>query len=147
MIANMLAIHSRVFHRQPRHTASVWALVITLLITYGFGINRHIHVPGSDAAGADHAHQAEIHLEHGNSLIDNTPNEHDDTDWVLLDLDELGITKKAPGSDVALVLFGALLLLYLLFPTEGRRLPLFVVTTSKRKTYHSVFPPTRAPPR
>lgn len=144
----MSATHARsLSHRRSRHSSSVWALVIALLITYGLGINRHIHVPGSDAVGAEHAHDAEIHVSHGNSIIDDIPNNHDDTDWVLLDLDELGITKKAPGSDVALVLFGALLLLYLLLPTDGRLLPSFVVVSPKRKTYYSVFPPSRAPPR
>lgn len=148
MITDMSATRTRFFSNQPnRHIWSVWALVIALLVTYGFGINRHIHVPGSDAAGAEHSHDAEIHVGHGNSLINDTPSDHNDTDWVLLDIDDLGITKKAPGSDVALALFGALLLLYVLLPTNGRRLPRVAVAYPKRKTYHSVFPPTRAPPR
>lgn len=149
IIGNMSVTRTRFFSKRPnRHFWSVWALVTALFVTYGFGINRHIHVPGNEAANAEHAHDAEIHVGHGSSLINDTPGGHDDADWLLLDIDDLGITKKAPGADVAFALFGALfVLLYVLPPTTGRRLPLVAVPSPKCKSYYSVFPPTRAPPR
>lgn len=140
--------HTRYFRGgRARHSYSVWGLVIALLVTYGFGINRHIHVPGNSSVDAGHTHQAEMHVGHGDDIIGAPPNVHDDADWVLLDVEGPGITKKAPGPDVALALLGALLLLCLLRPTDGCRLPWFSVADPKRKTFHSILPPSRGPPR
>lgn len=125
----------------------VWGLVIALAVTYGFGLNRHIHVPAGETETISHAHQAEVHLSNEAGLIDAAPNGHDDTGWILLDIDGPGITKKAPGSDVMLALFGVLLLLCLLRQTDGLRLPLVRVIYRKRKILHSILPPSHAPPR
>lgn len=148
MIAYMSAMHTSSFHRKRgRYSRWVWGLVVALLVTYGFGMNRHIHVPDSDSAEAGHAHQVEVHLGSGTGILDNAPNSHEDTDWVLLDIDGPGITKKAPASDFVWALFGALLLLCLLLPSDKPRLRFSAVVYPKRKTYYAVYPPSRAPPR
>ena len=122
-------------------------MVVALVMTYGLGIGVHVHIPHIAALATDHMHAVEVHVGAANGIVDNVPNDDGDATWVVLDLDGQTISKKTPGADFALILLGALLLLYTLRSASARRTPLSLVVCPKRKSIYSVFPPSRAPPR
>lgn len=133
--------------RRPYHSHLVWGIVFALVVTYGLGIGHHVHVPQIQALATDHMHAVEVHVGAATELVDSVLNDHADATWFTLDLNGQSITKKTPSADFALILLGALLLLYTLRATNARRIPLSLVVCPKHKSVYSVFPPSRAPPR
>lgn len=150
MITRMLATSKRTPHRVRKcctyRSYTLWVLVAALLITYGFGLGRHAHIPHIPTLATDHLHAVEVHLGTATGIIDNIPKDHADAAWFMLDLDGQSITKKTPGADFAVVLLGAMFLLYALRPTNGLRTPLPAFVRPKHNSFYSLAPPSRAPP-